>query len=138
MKYYVVLDTNVLVSAMLKASSVPGMVTAEAMTGDIIPILNDEIMAEYEDVLLRPKFKFEERAIRVFLDELKKRAMFIDAGMIEDLIPDPMDVVFSAVLMEKRKDEEAYLVTGNLKHYPVRTYVVTPREMLDILQEGKE
>jgi len=138
MKYYAVLDTNVLVSAMLKASSVPGIVAAEAMTGDIIPILNDEIMAEYEDVLRRPKFKFEERAINVFLDELKKRALFIDAGLIEDLIPDPKDVVFYAVLMEKRKEEEAYLVTGNLKHYPVRTYIVTPREMLDILQEGKE
>jgi len=138
MKYYAVLDTNVLVSAMLKASSIPGIVAAEAMTGDIIPILNDEIMAEYEDVLRRPKFKFEERAINVFLDELKKRALFIDAGLIEDLIPDPKDVVFYAVLMEKRKEEEAYLVTGNLKHYPVRTYIVTPREMLDILQEGKE
>ena len=31
----------------------------------------------------------------------------------------PKDVVFYAVLMEKRKEEEAYLVTGNLKHYPV-------------------
>lgn len=138
MKYYAVLDTNVLVSAMLKASSVPGIVAAEAMTGDIIPILNDEIIAEYEDVLRRPKFKFEERAINVFLDELKKRALFIDAGLIEDLLPDPRDVIFYAVLMEKRKEEEAYLVTGNLKHYPVRTYIVTPREMLDILQEGKE
>jgi len=138
MKYYAVLDTNVLVSAMLKASSVPGIVTAEAMTGDIIPVLNDEILAEYEDVLRRPKFRFEERAVRVFLDELKKRAVFMDAGLIEDLIPDPKDVVFYAVLMEKRKEEEAYLVTGNLKHYPVRTYIVTPREMLDILQEGKE
>ena len=33
--------------------------------------------------------------------------------------------------------EEAYLVTGNLKHFPMRTYVVTPREMLDILQEAE-
>ena len=40
---------------------------------------------------------------------------------------------FYAVLMEKRKEEEAYLVTGNIKHFPVKTYVVTPREMLDII-----
>lgn len=138
MKYYAVLDTNVLVSAMMKVNSVPGLVAAEAMQGDIIPVLNDGILAEYEDVLRRPKFKFEERAVRVFLDELKRRAVFIDAGPIEDAIPDPKDVVFYAVLMEKRKEEDAYLVTGNLKHYPVRTYIVTPREMLDILQEGKE
>jgi len=40
--------------------------------------------------------------------------------------------------MEKRKEDDAYLVTGNLKHFPVRTFIVTPREMLDILQEGRE
>ena len=137
MKYYAVLDTNVLVSAMLKTGSVPGLVTAEAMNGDIIPVLNDEILAEYEEVLRRPKFKFEERAVHVFLDELKRRAVLIDAGPIDEVIPDPKDIVFYAVLMEKRKEEDAYLVTGNLKHYPVRTYIVTPREMLDILQEGK-
>jgi hypothetical protein len=50
---------------------------------------------------------------------------------------DAKDVVFYAVLMEKRKDNDAYLVTGNLKHFPLRPYIVTPREMLDILEDGK-
>ena len=137
MKYYAVLDTNVLVSAMLKTGSVPGQVAAEALNGDIIPVLNDEIIAEYEDVLNRPKFRFDKRAVKVFLDELKKRAVYSDYGLIEDEIPDPKDVVFYAVLMEKRKEDEAYLVTGNIKHFPMRTYVVTPREMLDIIEEGR-
>ena len=137
MKYYAVLDTNVLVSALLKNGSVPWQVAEKALHGDIIPVLNDEILAEYEDVLKRPKFKFEKRAVTVLLTELKKRAVFAEAGLIEDVIPDPKDVVFYAVLMEKRKEEEAYLVTGNLKHFPMRTYVVTPREMLDILQEAE-
>lgn len=138
MKYYAILDTNVLVSAMLKTGSVPGLVALEAMNGDIIPVLNDEILAEYEDVLRRPKFMFEERSIRVFLEELKRRAVYVDAGSVDEVLPDEKDVVFYAVLMEKRKEEEAYLVTGNLKHFPVRTYIVTPREMLDIVQEGRE
>lgn len=135
MRYYAILDTNVLVSAMLKTSSVPGQVLAEALNGDIIPVLNDGIIAEYEDVMNRPKFRFDKRAVKVFLDELKRRAVYTDAGPIEDEIPDQKDVVFYAVLMEKRKDEDAYLVTGNLKHFPIRTYIVTPREMLDILKE---
>ncbi len=138
MKYYAILDTNVLVSAMLKMGSVPGQVASEAMIGDIIPVVNDEIIAEYEDVLRRPKFKFADRAIRVFLDELKRRAVYVEAGSIEEILPDAKDVVFYEVLMEKRKEEDAYLVTGNLKHFPVRTYIVTPREMLDILQENRE
>ncbi len=137
MKYYAVLDTNVLVSAMLKAGSVPGRVAAEALVGDIIPVLNDDIIAEYEDILNRPKFRFDKSAVKVFLDELKKRAVYSDYGLIEDEIPDPKDVVFYAVLMEKRKEDDAYLVTGNFKHFPMRTYVVTPREMLDIIEEGR-
>lgn len=137
MKYYAILDTNVIVSALLKTGSVPGQVAAEALYGDIIPVVNDEIMAEYEDVLNRPKFRFNKRAVRVFLDDFKSRAVFVEAGIIEDAVSDPKDVVFYAVLMEKRKDDDAYLVTGNLKHFPARTYIVTPREMLDILQSGK-
>ena len=137
MKYYAILDTNVLVSAMLKIGSVPGRVAAEALNGDIIPVLNDDIIAEYEDVLNRPKFRFDKRAVKVFLDELKKRAVYSDYGLIEDEVPNPKDVVFYAVLMEKRKEDDAYLVTGNLKHFPMRTYVVTPREMLDIIEEGR-
>ena len=137
MKYYAVIDTNVLVSAMLKNGSVPGQVAAEALYGDIIPIINDEILAEYEDVLNRPKFRFDKGVVKVFLDELKKRAVYTDYGLIEDEIQDSKDVVFYAVLMEKRKEKDAYLVTGNLKHFPVRTYIVTPKEMMDIIEEAR-
>ncbi len=137
MKYYAVVDTNVLISAMLKNSSIPGQVIAEALNGDIIPVLNNEIIAEYEDVLNRPKFRFDKQAVKVLLDELKRRAVYSDYGLIDDEIPDVKDVVFYAVLMEKRKEEDAYLVTGNIKHFPMRTYIVTPREMLDIIEEGR-
>jgi predicted nucleic acid-binding protein len=122
---------------MLKTNSIPSRVIDEALKGDIIPVLNNEIIAEYEDVLSRPKFHFEQKSVQVFLDELKKRAVYSEQGLIEDEIPDLGDVVFYAVLMEKRKEEEAYLVTGNLKHFPVRSYVVTPREMLDIIEGCK-
>ena len=85
----------------------------------------------------RPKFKFSKTSIKVFLDELKCRAVYGDAASIEELLPDVKDIIFYAVLMEKRKDDEVYLVTGNLRHFPVRTYIVTPREMLDILREAR-
>ena len=63
MIYYAIIDTNVLVSAMLKTGSVPGQDMAETLNGDIIPVLNDGIIAEYEDVLNRPKFHFDKRAV---------------------------------------------------------------------------
>ena len=132
-KYYAILDTNVLVSAMLKANSTPSAVVAEALTGNIIPVLNEKIIAEYEDVLNRPKFKFNQDAVEVLLVELKRRSIYSHEGIVDDFVSDKNDVVFYAVLMEARKDKNAYLVTGNLKHFPARAYVVTPREMLDII-----
>ena len=54
MKYYAVIDTNVLVSALLKSASIPGIVARESLEGQIIPLLNDEIIAEYRTVLSRP------------------------------------------------------------------------------------
>ncbi len=48
-------------------------------------------------------------------------------------MPDPKDRVFYEVVMEKRKTDEAYLVTGNIRHFPVKPFVVTPREMIDII-----
>ncbi len=48
--------------------------------------------------------------------------------------PDPKDVVFYEVALSK---EDAYLVTGNIKHFPKKPFVVTPAEMLAIL-EGRD
>ncbi|MCI8815390.1 MAG: PIN domain-containing protein [Angelakisella sp.] len=53
MRYYAVIDTNVLVSALLNPASIPGKISAEAMEGSIIPLYNDEIIAEYNNVLRR-------------------------------------------------------------------------------------
>ena len=133
MKYYAVIDTNVLVSAMLKWESVPGSVLLEALTGKIIPLLNKEIILEYRTVLSRPKFHFPLEAVEIFLEGFVKRGLFVDAESIEEILPDPKDVVFYEVVMEMRKSEDAYLVTGNQKHFPSKTFIVTPREMLDII-----
>ena len=50
MRIYAVLDTNVLVSAMLKYSSVPGNILEFAFQGVITPVLNEEIVREYREV----------------------------------------------------------------------------------------
>ena len=136
MHYYAVIDTNVLVSAMLKFQAVPGQVANEALLGKIIPLLCDEIVAEYREVLARPKFKFDQKVVDVFIDGIIDRGIFVDAVPVEEIIPDPKDIVFYEVAMEGRKEyDDAYLITGNLKHFPVKSFVVTPKEMLDIMQK---
>lgn len=134
MTYYAVIDTNVLVSAMFSAQSVPGSVVAEALQGCIIPLVNDEILAEYREVLGRKKFRFDQSAVKLVMDTIIKRSVPVDAGPVYEFLPDPKDVVFYAVVMEHRNEADAYLVTGNQKHFPQRPFVVTPREMLDIIQ----
>ena len=135
MNYYAVIDTNVLVSSMLKGSSIPGIIIDKAINGPIIPLLNDEILEEYEEVLLRNKFGFEEQDVRTLIEELKKRAIYLDRTQSEEAFEDPDDVVFYEIVMTARTAVDAYLITGNKKHFPIKAYVVTPREMLEIIGE---
>lgn len=134
MNYYAMLDTNVLVSALIRKESVPGAVVIHALEGKIIPLVNAEILEEYNDVLRRKKFKFDEQAVEVIIAGIISRAIHIDAVKTEEFFPDPKDAVFYEIVMESRKEHNAYLVTGNLKHFPQRTFIVTPREMLNIIE----
>lgn len=137
MKYYAVLDTNVVVSALLNRSSVPGIILQEALSGRLIPLLHEDILTEYTDVLHRPKFKFDHPSIDIVLAGLIKRGIFLDPAAVEDYVSDPDDAIFYEVVMEGRTVADAYLVTGNLKHFPAKPYVVTPKEMLDIMYGSK-
>lgn len=135
MKYFAVIDTNVLVSAMLKWQSVPGSVMEFALEGFIIPVLNKEIVAEYRAVLARPKFGLDDKIIIDIIDSLENVGFYVDAETIDIELPDSKDRVFYEVVMEERKEEEAYFVTGNIKHFPDKPFIVTPRQMLDIILE---
>ena len=138
MKYYAVIDTNVLVSAMLKWNSVPGSIMELVFTGSIIPVFNREILREYREVLLRPKFRLTEQIVGDVLDTILENGADMDAKPIDVDFADPKDRVFYEVVMEKRREEDAYLVTGNIKHFPAEAFIVTPREMLDIILSDRE
>jgi putative PIN family toxin of toxin-antitoxin system len=133
LKYYAVIDTNVLVSALLKWDSVPGNVLQFTITGVVTPVLNEVILREYREVLLRKKFHFPESVVDAILDNLAAQAVFVNEEKLDVNLPDPKDVVFYEVVMEERKNQDAFLVTGNLKHFPVERFIVTPRQFLDIL-----
>ena len=138
MKYFAVLDTNVLVSALLGKKSIPAQILNEAANGSIVPLYDADILSEYEDVLHRDKFPFVETEIRAMIDVIKKRGVYVDAGLVDAILPDMDDVVFYAGVMEKRKDGDAYLVTGNQKHFPKEPFIVTPKEMLDIIEAARQ
>ena len=71
---YAVIDTNVLVSAMLTHNNLSATIQVmEAMfTNQITPLYNEEIISEYEDVLHRAKFGFSEADIFHYLEAIKQ------------------------------------------------------------------
>ena len=133
-KIYAVIDTNVIVSALLGKNnkSNPSLVFEAVLDGTIIPVYNDEILKEYRDVLSRRnKFPFhEEDADNVVNFVIRTGLKLGRTTTFEGVFPDPKDVVFYEVTLSK---DDAYLVTGNIKHFPKKPFVVTPAEMVAIL-----
>ena len=132
MPLYAVIDTNVLVSAFLKENSVPRYIINYMYAGKIIPVYNEEIINEYSAVLHRPKFCFPAESVDIAVNVIQQIGLKIDGVSIIESITDPKDIVFYAVTLNARKQFETYLITGNIKHFPAKPFVVTPRQFLDI------
>ena len=135
-RLFAVVDTNVIVSALIsrRIDSSPMKVMGYLYSGRIIPIWNEEIITEYEEVLSREKFHLNAEDIEEALAVFRKFGLQIDKAPVPDVadFPDPKDIVFYEV---KRSKEDAYLVTGNIKHFPHEPHVVTPRELVDLLDQ---
>ena len=135
-KIYAVIDTNVLVSALLSRFKNTSTVQLLQLLilGDITPIYNDEILNEYQDVLTRPKFGFPNIIIDETLEVIKRYGINSSRKESNEQLPDPKDIVFYEVALSV---DDSYLVTGNTKHFPKKPFVVTPAEMLQIIHETK-
>ena len=134
MKIYAVIDTNVIISALLSRHQDSATVKILDYLYDrtIVPVYNDEILNEYAVVLRRPRFKFSEATINATLEAIKKGGLRSDRISSNENLPDPQDVVFYEVALSV---DDSFLVTGNIKHFPKKPFVVTPAEMLQIILE---
>ena len=133
---YAVIDTNVFISALITKNSEAATVKVleAVLRGDIIPLYHVDILTEYEEVLRRSKFKISESIIRVLLDSIIKYGVEVFPQPTGEIFIDIDDLIFYKVAMEKR-DDNAFLVTGNQKHYPIKDFIVTPSEMIEIIRE---
>lgn len=135
MKYYAVIDTNVVVSSLLNPNSVPGTLLKFVATGIIIPFINDEILSEYIEVIGRKEFNFKKEVIEGTLSLFQEHSIKVDRTTTDERFADKKDVVFYEITLTGRKNTDTFLVTGNLKHFPKKPFVVSPREMLTIIEE---
>jgi len=134
MSYYAVFDTNVLVSSLLtkRSDTATSQVVDAISKGDLIPLYSNEILSEYEEVLQRPKFSFSKERIIRLLEMIRQLGFAVNPSATGEILPDMDDLVFYEVVMEKR-DDGAYLITGNIRHFPERSFIVTPAEMMKII-----
>lgn len=134
MKIIAVIDTNVLVSALIsKHCDSATVLVLDSIFYDIItPLYNDEILNEYKSVLGRSKFNFSEERITRTIETIKAKGIHSESLNSGEVIPDPKDLVFYEVALSQ---EDSFLVTGNIKHFPKKPFIVTPTEMVQIINE---
>lgn len=134
MKYYVVIDTNVILSSFLsndsKSSTV--QVIEKLYDGNLIPLYSEEILNEYKDVLNRTKFKIQNSKIGTFFNFIKKYGIKLNPDKLDIELLDEEDVKFYELVMDKSILNDKYLITGNLKHFPKNPIIVTPAEFIEI------
>ena len=106
------------------------MVLNSVFSEHIIPVYNEDILNEYATVLRRKKFNFSEDFINETITTIKDKGIHSERINSGETLPDDKDLVFYEVALSK---EDSFLVTGNLKHFPKKPFVVSPAEMVEII-----
>lgn len=109
----VVIDTDILVSALWSRNGLPAKVLGMVIQGDLTPCYDWRILAEYQTVLNRPKFRFSPAEVNALLDWIKTSGHSVIAQPLDMVFADESDRKF----FEVAKTCKAVPVTGNLKHY---------------------
>ena len=129
----IVLDTNVLVSGLLSAFGPPADIVRLVISGDLSLLYDARILLEYKEVLLRPRFSFDSADINDLLAQIETSGAAVAAPPLAQRLPDQDDEPFWEVALAGKAQ---YLVTGNLKHFPVKKSqgmtVVLPAEFLKL------
>jgi len=126
----VVLDTNILVSALL-ANGPPAAIIDMVAEGKLTLFYNDLIISEYWDVLQRPKFGFHAIQVSRLIHNIVKAGIAIEVNS-QSIIPMPHED--DRIFYDVAKVSHAFLITGNIKHYPHESCIVAPAGFLKMYQ----
>lgn len=133
--YNVIIDTNVIVSAILsKDKKSPTVKVLELLFNNKINLFySQEVLEEYIDVLNREKFGFEKELINYVIQAIEKYGKKISPDRIEIDLINIKDKPFYELVMDKRIDD-GKLVTGNFKHFPSQINIMTPRQFIEMYE----
>jgi putative PIN family toxin of toxin-antitoxin system len=135
----IVLDTNVLVSGLLSPQGPPGRILDLVTAGDVAVLYDDRILAEYREVLARPRFRFATSQRAAVLDFIEAEGELVPSPPLAVTLPDPDDLPFLEVATAGAADA---LVTGNQRHFtPVagahEVRVLAPTEFITLWVERR-
>ena len=132
----IVLDTNVLVSGLLAPFGPSGEIVRMASAGELILYVDARILSEYQEVLHRPKFKFDKDHISILVDFIKRYGQFVSSLPLKNRLPDPDDEPFLEVAIAGKVRS---LITGNIAHYPPLSRegikIFSPSEFLEFFRK---
>jgi putative PIN family toxin of toxin-antitoxin system len=131
----VVLDTNVIVSALLNTNGTPANILALVLNGKIKLLYDNRIIFEYIDVLSRKEFGFDRETIDDMIGYFKTEGEFVNSEHIATQFIDETEKKFYEV---HKAGEARYLITGNIKHYPREDTIIIPKIFLEIFSGQPE
>jgi putative PIN family toxin of toxin-antitoxin system len=123
----VVLDTNILVSALLNPEGAPAAIINLLLSGKLTVLYDNRLLKEYGEVLRRTKFPFKKSSVLHLLDYIRREGQFV--------VAEPIDIPISeddkAFYKVAKAGNAQYLITGNKKHFPNVRIVKTPKEFIE-------
>jgi putative PIN family toxin of toxin-antitoxin system len=125
----IVLDTNVIVSALLCPQSIPAKIVGLVLNGTIGIVYDNNILTEYVDVLNREKFNINKGLIKIVLDYITNEGEYIIPMPQNIKLIDEEDKIFYELYKSEGVD---FLITGNIKHFPKEKNIMMPREFIEI------
>lgn len=131
----IVLDTNVIISGILRPFSKAASILRLVADGTVQLAYDLRLLSEYRDVLSRPKFNFAKKDIEAFLDQIEQEGLLVSVKPLEIHLADADDEPFLEVALSGKVEA---IVTGNKRHFPRREYegvkILSPAEFLEGLR----
>jgi putative PIN family toxin of toxin-antitoxin system len=130
---FIVLDTNVVVSALITPFGNAARILDMVISGNIKMLYDDRILTEYREVLLRKKFGFAEKDVDTLLEYIEKEGLGITSTISNEPLLDKADIPFLEVAVSGKADA---LITGNKRHFKVKSLkglkILSPDEFLKL------
>lgn len=132
----IVLDTNAVISGILKLYSPSAAILRLVAEGAIQATYDLRALAEYRDVLTQTEFNFSQDTVDAFLTQIEQEGLSVSCRPLKSHLPDPDDEPFLEIALASKATA---IVTGNKRHFPKREYegvkIFSPAEFVKVMEK---